>query len=113
MWPAIVAHAINNVLGVTLAVAGAARATVPPPRPSPWQLAGRVLTLVLAGGLLSALGASYRRATPEPPGREALARVDPAIAPPASTSAACPAPCSSRWPSLAALVALALPPARR
>ena len=84
LWPAVVAHAVNNALGVTIATAttGAARAGAVAGglEPRPLQVAAAAaLALVLAGSVLRAFAARYRRATPSPPPvEEALVRHDPA-----------------------------------
>ncbi len=79
IWPAVIAHAVNNTLGVTLASLGAASTTLPPTHPPPLQVAGAAaLTLAVSGALLRAAATAFRRATPAPPPVEgALLRRDP------------------------------------
>lgn len=84
LWPAVVAHAVNNTLGVTIAtVTGAGRPGATVVRglePRPLQVAAAAaLALFLAGSVLRAFAAAYQRATPSPPPVEqALTRRDPA-----------------------------------
>jgi membrane protease YdiL (CAAX protease family) len=77
VWPAILAHATNNALGLVLArVGGAATSLRALPR-APEVASGALLTLALSCVVLRFLGLAYRRATPTPPPVEdALARGD-------------------------------------
>jgi CAAX protease family protein len=75
IWPAVLAHAVNNGITSALVLAG-------PPQPSgPPPLAGVAVFLVLGGAALFSLVALYRAATPDPPHLEdAVALRDPALA---------------------------------
>jgi membrane protease YdiL (CAAX protease family) len=79
VWPAILAHATNNVLGIALTTSDAGT-SLGAPRPLTAQFVGSVvLTLALSGGVLSLLAMAYRRVTPAPPPiGDALVRRDPA-----------------------------------
>ncbi len=79
LWPSILAHAVNNALGVTLALAGARQAAFEAAQPSPAQvLTFAALALVVSGGILRAVAGVYRRATPSPPAvEEVVVRKDP------------------------------------
>ncbi len=80
VWPAILAHATNNGLGIALATTDAAETSLRASRPLTAQTAGAaVFTLALAGGVLYLLAIAYRRAAPAPPPvGDALLRRDPA-----------------------------------
>ena len=77
VWPAVLAHATNNGLGIALASSDAA--DLGATRPPTAQLVGAaIFTLALAGGVLSLLAMAYRRAAPAPPPvGDALVRRDP------------------------------------
>ncbi|OFX24486.1 MAG: hypothetical protein A2V77_06340 [Anaeromyxobacter sp. RBG_16_69_14] len=79
VWPAILAHATNNVLGVALTTSDAGT-NLDATRPLTAQLVGvALLTLALAGCVLSLLAMAYRRVAPAPPPiGDALVRRDPA-----------------------------------
>jgi membrane protease YdiL (CAAX protease family) len=78
IWPAVVAHAINNGLGVlTASVAGRGGAEDGVPGVGP-SLRFALPVLAVGGVALAGLGRAYRRATPHPPSvEEALVRRDP------------------------------------
>ena len=67
VWPAILAHATNNSLGLALATAGRSVTSLQNlPRTREIAL-GALLTLSLAAVVLRFLALAYRRATPAPP----------------------------------------------
>lgn len=78
IWPAVVAHAVNNALGLALTDLGAASGSVRAGRPQVLDvLAWASVTLAVGGAVLWALTAAYRRATPSPPPvQDALRRRD-------------------------------------
>jgi len=80
VWPAVVAHAANNGLGLLLAESGVARGASSLARASPREVvASAVVLLATSGPLLALALALYRIATPAPPPVEdALVRRDPA-----------------------------------
>ena len=77
IWPAVLAHATNNGLGLALAAAsGPVTSLQAIPRTREIAL-GALLTLALAVFVLRFLAMAYRRATPAPPPvEEAFARGD-------------------------------------
>lgn len=80
LWPAIIAHGVNNALGVVAVAAGgtagAARAAGASARE---VAASAAFTLALSGAGLASLLSLYRRWTPAPPAAgELLLRRDPA-----------------------------------
>lgn len=76
VWPAILAHATNNGLGVALTGFDKAASLRSLPRTSD-VVTGGLLTVALAGAVLGFLARAYRSATPTPPPvGEALARGD-------------------------------------
>ncbi len=73
IWPAVIAHAVNNAITSALVLAGA---TAPPAGPVP--AAEIAVALVFGGTVLLAVLAAYRAATPRPPPAEgALVLRDP------------------------------------
>lgn len=60
IWPAVVAHAVNNGITSWLVLSGEVPAEPPPPAPA-------AAALALGGGALLAIAAAYRAATPDPP----------------------------------------------
>lgn len=76
VWPAVLAHATNNGLGVALTGLERATSLQGLPRTSEVLLSA-VVTLLAAGLVLRLLGVAYARATPAPPPvDDALARGD-------------------------------------
>ncbi|HEY6003257.1 MAG TPA: type II CAAX endopeptidase family protein [Anaeromyxobacter sp.] len=61
IWPAVVAHAVNNAISSALALAGPVAQAEPPP------LSVIGAAMALGGGALLAIGAIYRTLTPDPP----------------------------------------------
>jgi uncharacterized protein len=61
VWPAVVAHAVNNGITSSLVLAGPVAPSAPPPLPAV------AAALALGAGALAALVALYRAVTPEPP----------------------------------------------
>jgi membrane protease YdiL (CAAX protease family) len=61
IWPAVLAHAVNNGISSSLALAGPVAPSEPPP------LAAVGQAMALGGGALLALAAVYRAVTPDPP----------------------------------------------
>ena len=77
IWPAVLAHATNNGLGLALASAGAAATSLQGLPRNRDAAVGALVTLAVGGALLGLLAGAYRRATPAPPPIEdALARAD-------------------------------------
>jgi CAAX protease family protein len=60
IWPAVVAHAVNNGITSSLVLAGPIAPSEPPP------LSAVAAAMTLGGGALLALAAVYRAVTPEP-----------------------------------------------
>lgn len=78
VWPAILAHATNNGLGLALATAGGPVTSLQAVPRNREVALGALLMLALGGTVLGFLAAAYRRATPAPPPvEEALSRADP------------------------------------
>jgi CAAX protease family protein len=61
IWPAVIAHAVNNGISSALALAGSVGQAEPPP------LSTALEVMALGGAALLALSAAYRALTPEPP----------------------------------------------
>jgi membrane protease YdiL (CAAX protease family) len=81
IWPSILAHLVNNGIGVALNSVGAAQFDVAPVRPDAAQIAFTASLLALASAAVYALAGPYRRATPAPPPiSDWLVRADPAQA---------------------------------
>ncbi len=72
VWPAVVAHFVNNSLGVAIGVSGAGDGDLLAARAHGAQLAlSAVVLLAFSGAVVRALTLAYRRVTPEPPSVEA------------------------------------------
>jgi uncharacterized protein len=81
LWPAVVAHVVNNGLGLLLAESGLAEGASRVARASPREVvASSLLLFATAGPALALLVSLYRRAVPPapPPLADALVRRDPA-----------------------------------
>jgi len=77
VWPAVVAHAVNNGLGAALAATDPT--AIASGRGSPPDALPLLLTLAAGSAALLALAPAYRRATPvPPPDSGSLVRRDPA-----------------------------------
>jgi len=77
VWPAVIAHATNNGLGLALASTGDAVTSLQTLPRSRELVLGALLTLAIASAVLASLAVAYRRATPAPPPvEEALMRGD-------------------------------------
>lgn len=61
IWPAVLAHAVNNGITSSLVLAGPVAPSEPPP------LSAVAAAMAVGGGALLALAATYRAVTPEPP----------------------------------------------
>jgi uncharacterized protein len=61
IWPAVLAHAVNNGISSALALAGSVKESEAPP------LSAALEVMALGGAALLALAAAYRAVTPEPP----------------------------------------------
>jgi CAAX protease family protein len=61
IWPAVVAHAVNNGITSSIVVPGPVASSGPPP------LSTAIMVMALGGGALLAFAALYRALTPEPP----------------------------------------------
>ena len=62
IWPAVIAHAVNNAVTSTLVLAGA-----PTPPAAPVPATDIAVALVFGGGVLLVALTAYRAATPQPP----------------------------------------------
>jgi len=67
IWPAVLAHAVNNAAATALALKAA-----PERPPADGPLAASFITLVAAGALLALVGRAYQRTMPPPEPPEAL-----------------------------------------
>ncbi len=76
LWPAVVAHVVNNALGVMLAAASPGESSLREAHARPLELVlASAITLSITAGVLQLAAAAYRRPTPAPPTlAEALAR---------------------------------------
>jgi membrane protease YdiL (CAAX protease family) len=61
IWPAVLAHAVNNAITSSLVLAG------PPPPPEPAPPSAIALAMTFGAAALLAVLAAYRAATPRPP----------------------------------------------